>query len=416
MTNLASGLNLVKRVIQKMARTPSWFVGSVATHYRQMVHHFVLLLIDRYWLIDYLPKRSTGKNSVLLVRLDLIGDFIIWLDAAKEFKKLYPNKRIVLYAHSSWAPLAEQLSYWDQVIAIDVPRLRSDDLYRLGFLIKTHRCGFAIAIQPTYSREYVGDLVVRATRAAQRIAHRGDTNNITPEQKLLSDAWYTQLIPPSVLPEVEFTVNAELIRGLGDTKFKSSLPALPVLQELPARLKVEVPYCVLVPGASWAPKIWPVENFALVAQKIRKEYGLKIVLCGTVSEQIVCQQLASTCGGDVADFSGQTTLIELVELIREAALVIANDSSAVHIAAATATQAVCVLGGGHYGRFLPYQVESPSEYRRLPIVLNETMSCYGCHWRCQYLTDAVQLVPCVSTVSVERVASACADVLSDART
>ena len=416
MINLTSGLNVVKRVIQKMARTPAWFVRSVATRYRQAVHHLVLLLVDRYWLIDYLPKTSIGKNSVLLVRLDLIGDFVIWLDAAKEFKNLYPNKRIVLYAHSSWAPLAEQLSYWDQVIAIDVPRLRSDDLYRLGFLIKTHYCGYAIAIQPTYSREYVGDLVVRATRAAQRNAHLGDTNNIIAERKLLSDAWYTQLIPPAISPEIEFTVNAELIRGLGDTKFKSNLPILPVLQDLPARLKIEVPYCVLVPGASWAPKIWPVENFALVAQKIRKEYGLKIVLCGTVSEQKVCQQLASMCDGDVADFSGQTTLIELVELIREAALVIANDSSAVHIAAATATQAVCVLGGGHYGRFLPYQVESPSEYRRLPIVLNETMSCYGCHWRCQYLTDAMQLVPCVSTVSFERVASACADVLSDART
>jgi ADP-heptose:LPS heptosyltransferase len=414
MTNFAKGLSLVKRAIQKMGRSPAWLARSIVTYYQQAVHHLVLWLTDRYWLIDYLPKRSNGKNSVLLVRLDLIGDFVIWLDAAKEFKSLYPNKHLVLYANSSWAPLAEQLPYWDQVIAVDVPRLRSDDLYRLGFLIKAHRCGFAVAIQPTYSREYVGDLVVRATQAEQRIAHTGDSNNITSERKLLTDAWYTQLIPVAVLPEVEFTVNAELIRHLGNTKFKSSIPILPVLQELPARLKIEAPYCVIVPAASWAAKIWPVENFAMVAKQIREQYGLKIVLCGTVSEQKICQQLVAICGGAVADFSGHTTLTELVELIRGAALVITNDSSAVHIAAATDTQAVCVLGGGHYGRFLPYHLELSSPHRSLPKVLNEAMSCYGCHWRCQYLTETVQLVPCVSMVSVERVTSACADVLTNA--
>jgi ADP-heptose:LPS heptosyltransferase len=348
---------------------------------------------------------------MLLVRLDLIGDFVIWLDAAKELKKLYPNKYIVLYAHSSWASLAEQLSYWDQVIAVDVPRLRSDDLYRLGFLIKTHRCGFAIAIQPTYSREYVGDVVVRATQAEQRIAHLGDCNNITTERKLLSDTWYTRLIRTTGFPEVELTVNAELIRALGDRKFKSRLPSIPALQELPASLTIDGPYCVIVPGASWAAKIWPVENFAMVAQRIREQYRLKIVLCGTASEQSLCQQLARTCGGDIADFSGQTTLIELVELIRRAVLVIANDSSSVHIAAATDTHAVCILGGGHYGRFLPYQLESPSTDRRLPTVINDLMSCYGCHWRCQYLNDEVQFVPCVSNVTLESVTNACVDAL-----
>jgi ADP-heptose:LPS heptosyltransferase len=171
---------------------------------------------------------------------------------------------------------------------------------------------------------------------------------------------------------------------------------------------------VIVPGASWAAKTWPIENFAMVAKQIREQYGLKIVLCGTASEQNICQQLARSCGGAVADFSGQTTLAELVELIRGADLVITNDSSSVHIAAATDTHAVCVVGGGHYGRFLPYQLELSPPHRRLPTVLNEAMNCYGCRWRCQYLTETVQLVPCVSTVSLERVTSACADVLTNA--
>ncbi|MEI8403265.1 MAG: hypothetical protein WCG12_20880, partial [Alcaligenaceae bacterium] len=206
MTILEACLNLVRRVTRKAARTPAWAARSIATLYRRAIHQLVLVLTEQYWLIDYLPKKSTGNESVLLVRLDLIGDFVIWLDAAKEFKNVYPNKRIVLYANSTWAALAGKLSYWDQVIAIDVPRLREDHLYRLSVLIQTHWRGFGVAIHPTFSREYVGDLVIRATKAVQRVAHLGDCNNIAASSKIVSDTWYSQLIPHAIEPVVELTM------------------------------------------------------------------------------------------------------------------------------------------------------------------------------------------------------------------
>jgi ADP-heptose:LPS heptosyltransferase len=291
--------------------------------------------------------------------------------------------------------------------------LREDHLYRLGVLTQTHWRGFGVAIQPTYSREYVGDLVIRATRAAQRIAHLGDTNNITLDHKVIADAWYTRLIPKAPSPEVELTINAALIRTLGNPSFESNVPVLTVLEELPAPLKIEAPYCVIVPGASWAPKTWSIESFAQLAQKLQGHHGLKIVLCGTPNEQPICRQLALSCGGDILDLSGKTTLIQLVEVIRHAALVVTNDSSAVHIAAATYTKSVCILGGGHYGRFLPYQLETSSVHRRLPTVLNEHMDCYGCRWRCKYLEAPTQLVPCVANVSLERVMNACVAALNE---
>jgi ADP-heptose:LPS heptosyltransferase len=411
MTILAACLNLVSRVTRKAARIPAWLMRSAVALYAQMVHQLVLTLTERYWLIDYLPKKSAGNESVLLVRLDLIGDFVIWLDAAKEFKNLYPNKRIVLYANSTWVGLAEKLSYWDKVIAVDVSRLRADHLYRLGFLAKTRWYGFGIAIQPTYSREFVGDLVIRATQASQRIAHVGDTNNITPDNKVISDTWYTRLISKTAGPEVEFTINAEIIRALGNPDFKSALPNLPALEKLTGEMKIETPYCVIVPGASWAPKSWPVEKFAIVAQQVQARHGLKIVLMGTASEQSVCQQVAASCGGNVLEIAGKTSVSQFVELIRHAVLVVANDSSSVHIAAATGTQAVCILGGGHFGRFLPYQLERVSDDHRLPTVINNEMVCYGCNWRCEYLSKAARVVPCVSGVGLDQVISACDNIL-----
>ena len=172
-----------------------------------------------------------------------------------------------------------------------------------------------------------------------------------------------------------------------------------------------MPYCVIVPGASWAPKTWPAENFAMIAQKIQVRHGVKVVLLGTASEQVICQQVAAVCGGDVLEIAGKTSLNQFVELIRHAALVISNDSSSGHIAAATGTRAVCILGGGHYGRFLPYQLEQPSDHQCLPIVINNEMDCYGCNWRCKYLIENGQVVPCVSDVALDRVISACERIL-----
>ncbi|MBT4662351.1 MAG: lipopolysaccharide heptosyltransferase family protein, partial [Candidatus Marinimicrobia bacterium] len=41
---------------------------------------------------------------VLLIRQDAIGDFVMWLDTAKEYRELYPseNNRIVLVGNAVW--------------------------------------------------------------------------------------------------------------------------------------------------------------------------------------------------------------------------------------------------------------------------------------------------------------------------
>jgi ADP-heptose:LPS heptosyltransferase len=412
MTSLASCLSLVRRVARKAARIPSWLARGATTLFRRALHQLLSVLTERYWVIDYLPKQKAGSEALLLVRLDLIGDFIIWLDAAKEFKKLYPDKRIVLYANSAWAALARHLRYWDEVVSVDMTQLRGDELYRFKLLCGVHLRGFDITIQPTYSREYVSDLLVRASKARQRIAHLGDANNISLENKLITDTWYTRLVPQGIQPEVELNINAQLIRALGHANFKSRMPHLASLTELPAKLKISEKYCVLVPGASWGPKMWPIANFAELAVKITQELGLKIILCGTQAEQSICGQVAGLSGVSTINLAGQTTLVQMIEMIRHASLLVANDSASIHIAAATRTPSVCILGGGHFGRFLPYQPEFKDADHLEPLAVFHDMDCYGCRWKCQYSLTAGESVPCIVGVDVSKITKACISVVT----
>jgi ADP-heptose:LPS heptosyltransferase len=403
-------ISKVKKLIKKIRSAGIRLNQTHLMITKRLVHFLTETLTDKHWLIDYLPKQKSGRHALLLVRLDLIGDFIIWLDAAKEFKTLYPDKRIILYANSAWAILAEHLPFWDEVVSVDMTRLRSDDMYRLKLLFKTHILGFDIAIQPTYSREYVADLVVRASHARQRIGHLGDVNNISVDNKAITDTWYTQLVPQVFFPEVELNINAEFIRVLGNKDFESRLPHLDVLLKLPENLIVGTRYCVLVPGASWEPKMWPVINFAELAGKLSKNSGLTIVLCGTQSERSICNQVAQLSGVETINLSGQTTLLQMIEIIRGASLLVANDSASIHIAAATGTRSVCILGGGHFGRFLPYQPEFKVRGDQEPIAVFHPMDCYGCRWRCQYSLGSHEAVPCISGVEVAQVLEACGSI------
>jgi ADP-heptose:LPS heptosyltransferase len=398
---------IIKKLIKKIRSAGIRLNQTFTSIYLRLLNIFTTTLTDKYWLIDYLPQQKSVRETLLLVRLDLIGDFIIWLDAAKEFKKLYPDKRIVLYANSAWAPLAERLAYWDEVVSIDMTRLRADDAYRLKLLYRTHFRGFDISIQPTYSREYVSDLVVRASKAPQRIGQLGDVNNINPERKAVTDTWYTRLVPQGIFPEIELNINAELIRALGHSDFKSRLPYLERRTELPPELVIASEYCVIVPGASWEPKMWPAANFAELARKINQNRNLKIVLCGTQSERTICNRVAELSGVDVINLAGLTTLLHMIEIIRNASLLVANDSASVHIGAVTRTPSVCILGGGHFGRFLPYEPEIQENNHPSPKVIFNKLDCYGCRWRCHYPLIAEQSVPCISGVDVSQVLEEC---------
>lgn len=377
-----------------------------------LINDVTQFVTEKYWLIDYVPVQKTHPPLLLLVRLDLIGDFIIWLDSAQRYRTLYPTHKIVLAVNSSCSALAKNLNFWDEIVTIDVDRIRSNALYRMKVLWKIRVRGFSMAIQPTYSREVVGDSIVRASNASQRIGYRGDLNNISECNKVTTDSWYTRLICNPVTTASELNINAHFLRELGDLNYRSAIFELPQQGLLSNNLKLEQPYIVVAPGASWLPKQWPVVNFVELMSKLHAEFKLPIVLCGGPNEIDLCKNIKnSICQDWIISLAGQTTLTELIELIRHATLLVGNDSAPIHMAAVTGTDSVCILGGGHFNRFLPYAPEKISSGSE-PIIATHVMECYGCRWKCIYNLGQEQAVPCISQVQVSTVYNACLQALT----
>ena len=71
------------------------------------------------------------RNIIVLSRLDALGDFVLWLDSAKEYRKKYPKVKIVVICRKDTAELAKTLDYFDKVIAVDTKKLSTDLVYLL---------------------------------------------------------------------------------------------------------------------------------------------------------------------------------------------------------------------------------------------------------------------------------------------
>ncbi|SVD02106.1 uncharacterized protein METZ01_LOCUS354960, partial [marine metagenome] len=126
----------------------------------------LFFLFDSLALSNVQYSRNNQLKLILIIRQDAIGDFVMWLDTAKEYRKLYPpdKYKIVLAGNKIWCDLAEELPYWDKVIPVDVKQFKTFSSYRWKLLRKIRKLKIETAIQPTFSREfYHGDALVRAS-------------------------------------------------------------------------------------------------------------------------------------------------------------------------------------------------------------------------------------------------------------
>jgi ADP-heptose:LPS heptosyltransferase len=350
-------------------------------------------------------------SRILMIRLDAIGDFVLWLPAAKATVSFYreQGKTVVLLANAAWATWAKELGMFDDVIALDRRKFDSDLLYRYQIEYRVGVLGCSIAIQPTYSREWLfGDAIIRTCGAQERIGSAGDTSNSPLWQMRIADRWYTRLISANPVPYMELVRNAEFVRGLGKVDFLATLPdlhkisGLQVNEAFIAATAGDLRYYALFPGASWNNKRWPIASFAQVAARIYRQTGWRGVVCGGPTDVELAEKLCNQSDAPLLNWAGRTDLMQLASILSEAQMLVTNDTVATHIAAACGVPTVCILGGGHYGRFMPYQVEQ-IDSRPLPRAITHRMPCFGCNWHCIYGDPDPHPMPCIDQITVSQV-------------
>jgi len=144
-------------------------------------------------------------------------------------------------------------------------------------------------------------------------------------------------------------------------------------------------YIVIVPGARWETKIWLTERFGRLAA------GLPVVsvVIGSASDKSRAGEIVRLSGGRAVSVAGETSLPDLVGLMRRAACVVTNDSGPMHIAAALDVPVVALFG--------PTSPLKTGPYGKRHVVLQSGRKCVPCFKRSCSHTG------CMSDISVEAV-------------
>ena len=105
---------------------------------------------------------------------------------------------------------------------------------------------------------------------------------------------------------------------------------------------------ILMDGREDEFKSWPVEHYALLAEKLVKESGFPIVFEGTRSGRAAFEQCLLLCPSlkspEVVSFHGYLNLRELADFLSAARLVVGIDSGPIHLARSMGTPTLTLFG------------------------------------------------------------------------
>lgn len=393
----------------------------------QILRKVIVRLTPMLWGIDinYLKKNNIthladlkeGFESVALVRLDAIGDFILWLDAARGFRAAWKDKRLVLVCNKACESIARSTNIFDEIVPIDTGKLNfaGNFKFRKELHNQLRSVKVDMVLQTAFTRRVYTDVVVSAIDAARKITIKDTSFDNAAKWALeKTNAIYDEIIDTKNQPLMELIRNAELVRKVADKDFHASAPRLEPMEVREGLIPKE-DYFVIFPGGSFKAKMWPMDRFAKVASFINENTNWTCVVCGAPNEKYLAEEFKKSYSKAFMDYTGKTSLIESIEVIRNAKLLVGNDTSGIHFAAATDTKAICVFGGWHYGRFLPYQIEN-DENRPLPKVCINERDCFNCKIinksaECKEHMKKTGLFTCVDDVSVENVINKVKDYL-----
>lgn len=111
---------------------------------------------------------------------------------------------------------------------------------------------------------------------------------------------------------------------------------------LTGELAKNKPIACIHPGASTVLRVCPIQVFVKVAEQLGR-LGFQVVLTGQENETVYTRPISKMVATEVVDLTGRTTLGSLGQLIKNAELVICNDTGIAHLADATKTKSVVVF-------------------------------------------------------------------------
>ncbi len=315
------------------------------------------------------------NKKILIVKLSSLGDIIHALPVLSTLKMKFPNTQIDWIVDDTYHHILQENPFMNHVWIF--PRRRWKEWGRLFRDLRRQKYDVAIDLQGLIRSA----LITKLSGATLKV---GFSN---PKEKI--SAFFYNLKKPVNQNSHAIDRYLDLLSLLNIEEKNIGFPLPLTTHPLPFKLSKE-PYYVVVPGARWQSKKWPVSHFIEVIQSLRKT----AVIVGSESDIEDARSIYSKTTPYSLNLAGKTNLFELTSIIHGAQFILTNDTGPMHIAAAFSIPTFSFFG--------PTSEKKTGPYGNIHTVFNAHVSCSPCFKKkCFHKDD--QKMMCMKKITPQQV-------------
>jgi heptosyltransferase-2 len=310
-----------------------------------------------------------GKERFLVIRTDRIGDVILSTPVPEAIKRKYPNSQVTMMVSSYTRDLFNHNPWVDEVITYDLENIKG--FFKLVKSLREKGFDVAILLRPDLRLALI--LFLSGIRVRIGTGYRAYgflfNHRIYQHRKTIEKH------------EVEY--NLSMLFPVGIFKEKT-MPRIYLSSEEERysrrifedlNIREEDVKIVIHPGSGHSSLNYPLEKFALLADKLIEGFSSKVILTGNKNEEELSEKMRALMRNQPFNLTGQTDLRALCSLLKGADLLICNSTGPMHMAAALGTPVLAL--------FSPLFVASPRRWGPYgeghEVISPPVKTCYKCN-------------------------------------
>ena len=263
-------------------------------------------------------------EKILIIQTAFIGDAILTLPMIQKLKEKIPNCEIDVLAIPSTVEIFSSSPYIHEVIVIDKKGKHKSFISLLNFIKELKKKNYNRIYSPhrSFRSAFITmKLDVKETFGFSNSSMRHVYKNLIEYKPQHHEVQRNLDLIDFEYTNSDWKISPE-IKIDEDIKVK--------INEFCKSNNIKKDFSVIAPGSIWNTKKYPVDNFEeAISHLIKKDFS--IVLIGSEKEKILCDNLANKFDGKVTSSAGMFSLIEVVELLKKAKILISNDSAPTHL-------------------------------------------------------------------------------------
>ncbi len=281
-----------------------------------------------------------------------VGDCVMAIPALRSFRQLYPNAHIAALVKEGSMSVIEDCPYLDQIIPIRKRPASSDEPkgsgpVKIARYLSKQNFDTAILLPNSFRTA----LLARMALIPRRVGYDRDGRGFLLTDRLMVRRENGKFIPVSTL---DYYLGIARYLGAQQPEHRMELfthadddaKALDMLKKGGWTPDDGKPLVMLNPGARYGEaKMWFPDRFAAVAKMCVEKLGATIAITGAPRERKILDEVIKSTDVPMIDLSSMGMDLKLLKsIVKQADLMVSNDTGPRHIAAAFGVPVVTVFG------------------------------------------------------------------------